>query len=271
MRGVIVRSLIGAFLGVALVQALTLAGGASAVNGRAGKVLFVDRFGRANGPNGLVTNEYAYRNPGDHLAVRSSKWETTSGSLFVKSGVGWTGVPDGCRPDRYSRICNDSAVFRLRTRRMNFGDVRVSFRLWNRSLTTTPRTPARAIDGAHVWLRYQSEAQLYAVSFNRRDGSVVIKKKCPGGPSNGGTYYSLSKAIPDQPIPLGVWQRIGVAIRNNADGSVAISLSRDQAPLASATDAGIGCAPLRAAGAVGIRGDNDNFSIDDFTVTTLPA
>jgi hypothetical protein len=249
-----------------VVIVLAALAGASGVGARAGKLLFFDNFNRANGPNSLITNEYADRNPGDPHAVRSTTWETTSGSFFVKRGVGWTGVPDGCRPDRYSRVCNDSAVFRLHTRRRDFGDVTVSLKLLNHALTTSSRTPARDIDGVHIWLRYQSETELYAVSVNRRDSSVVIKKKCAGGPSNGGTYYSLAKATPNEAIPFGVWQQIAVSIRNNADGSVTIGFARGGAVVAEATDSGLGCPPIRQNGAVGIRGDNDNFSVESFTV-----
>jgi len=248
---------------------LVLAGTASAAFGAAshlGAVLFADNFNKPNGANSLVTNEYANLNPTDPLAVRSSKWQATSGSLFVKRGTGWTGVPDGCHVDRYSQHCNDSAVFRLHTRRFDFGDVTVSLRLLNHALTTTSRTPARAIDGVHIWLRYQSETELYAVSVNRRDSTVAIKKKCAGGPSNGGSYYTLAKPVKNEPIPFGVWQQIAVTIRNNADGSVGISLSLDGLPLASATDSGLGCAPILKTGAIGIRGDNDNFSIDNLAV-----
>jgi len=104
------------------------------------------------------------------------------------------------------------------------------------------------------------------VSVNRRDSSVVIKKKCPGGPSNGGTYYSLAKAIPNEPIPFGVWQQIAVSIRDNADGSVSIGFARGGAVVAEATDSGLGCPPNLQNGAVGIRGDNDNFSVENFRV-----
>lgn len=232
--------------------------------------VFSDRFRHANGHH-LVTNEYAYRNPADRRSVRSRKWIATSGSLFVKEKMGWTGTPDGCKPDRYSRSCNDSAVFRLHTRRVDFGDVTVRVDLINRSLTQTARTPAKAYDGVHLWLRYQSEEELYAVSFNRRDGSIVIKKKCPGGPSNGGTYYSLGKPVTGKQIPFGKRQSVEAQIRNNTDGSVTIGLSRDGVPLTTVTDRGTGCDPIRRSGAVGIRGDNDDFRLRYFAVWRLQA
>jgi hypothetical protein len=36
-------------------------------------------------------------------------------------------------------------------------------------------------------------------------------------------------------------------------------------------DRGLGCAPIRQPGAVGLRGDNDQFRFDDFTVTSAAA
>ena len=35
------------------------------------------------------------------------------------------------------------------------------------------------------------------------------------------------------------------------------------------TDRGVGCAPITAPGAVGIRGDNDEFRFDNFRVTRM--
>lgn len=233
-----------------------------------GTVLLLDRFKKGNG-HGLVTNEYAFRNTADPNAVRSRRWMLTSGSLFVKNRVGWSGVPDGCKPDRYSKTCNDSAVFRMNTRRADFGNVNVSVRLLNRSLTTTSRTPAKDTDGIHIWLRHVSEIQLYAVSVNRRDSTMVIKKKCPGGPSNDGTYYTLGRALPSLPIVYNVWQRYSASVQNKPDGSVEISLSRDQVALTTVTDRGVGCPAITQSAAVGLRADNDNFSISNFTVTSL--
>jgi hypothetical protein len=257
----------GAFGIAALV--LAAAGGGSGLSATPSAPLFADSFNRPNGPNGLITNEYAYRHPDDAHAVRSKLWETTSGSFFSIRGVGSTGVPDGCAPDVYSQRCTDSAVFRLRTLRTDFGNVAVSFRLINHGLTSTARTPPAAIDGVHVWVRYESPTQLYAASVNRRDGSVVIKKKCPGGPSNGGTYYTLGKSIRGQPIPLRVWQNISVSVRNDPAGTVTIAISRNGTMLDQATDNGIGCAALTRPGAIGIRGDNDDFGVETLTVTGI--
>ena len=103
-------------------------------------------------------------------------------------------------------------------------------------------------------MRYESDRELYAASVHRRDGTMVIKKKCPGGPDNGGTYYDLTGLVPDAPTPLGQWQQVVVSVRDQPDGSVKITANRDGMSM-EAVDSGIGCPPLRSGG-VGIRGDN---------------
>ncbi len=45
--------------------------------------------------------------------------------------------------------------------------------------------------GAHL-LALPKPQHLYYATIARRDGVAVIKKKCPGGSSNGGTYYDLA-------------------------------------------------------------------------------
>jgi len=153
-------------------------------------------------PDGLVTNEWAFWNRDDPRGARIANWELDSGSLFARHGRGWTGIPDSRAPDPRSSSGNHSAVFRLDTRRRDFGDVEVSFELLDHGLSSTAATPAVAWDGVHVWLRYQSEYQLYYASINRRDDTSVIKKKVPGGASNGGTYYELGPAVAHK-VPYG--------------------------------------------------------------------
>ncbi len=229
---------------------------------------FRDDFDAANGANGLITNEFAFWNPVDTSAVRSPSWQMTSGSLFWQDGTGWSGRADGCAPDRLSSTCTNSAVFRLNTARADFGDVRVDMALRLNALTSTASTPAVDWDGIHIWLRYQSEIRLYYASVNRRDGTVVIKKKCAGGASNGGTYYTLA-SVAGHAAPLGTWQSVGASSVTNADGSVTVGLYREGTLVLSTRDTGTGCAPISGAGAVGVRGDNADLNIDAFTVSPL--
>jgi hypothetical protein len=153
--------------------------------------------------------------------------------------------------------------------------VRVDMRLRanafdDRDESADPDTPAVDWDGVHIWLHYVDQYELYYASVNRRDGSVVIKKKCRGGDDNGGTYYELASAS-GFPVPLGAWQQVGASIQTNADQTVTIKLYREGRQLIEATDTGVGCAAITAPGAVGVRGDNLDFDLDDFTVSALAA
>jgi hypothetical protein len=213
----------------------------------------IDSF---SGPNGLITAE-------NHPAAEGSPWIVTSGSLFRNDGEGWTGRPD----DGSTQRGTGSAVFRMISGQRDFADVDVTMRLRVDELTVTDRTPAQPFDGAHVWLRYESDRQLYAVSVDRRDATMIVKKKCAGGIDNGGTYFDLSPSVIDAPIPFGQWQEIVVSVRDLPDGAVAISASRDGRKV-EAIDRGVGCPPLRGGG-VGLRGDNAELRIDDIRVVPV--
>jgi hypothetical protein len=217
--------------------------------------------------DGLVTNEFEYWNPEDREAVASPDWTMTSGSLFSSDGWLYSGRPDVTNPDAHSRNGTNSAIFRMNSRRYDFDDVTVGFRFKVNEISSTRRTPWRSFDGVHVWLRYQNEESLYLASVARRDGAVVIKKKCPGGPSNGGTYYPLTRELHGNDVTLFDPMDVSVKITTNPDGTVTIVLTRDGAVLATGTDPGVGCAPITRPGAVGLRGDNTRFLFTRFTVT----
>lgn len=246
--------------------ALVLACGLGLIEGASAQTMLYEPF---NYPDGVITNEYAFDNPTLANAHRSSVWEVTNGSMYAASGAGWTGVPDNKAPNHDSTSGNSSSAFRLRTIRKDFGSVAVSFRLLNLGLNSSSTTPPVDWDGAHVQMRYVSEYQLYALSVNRRDNKLVIKKKVPGGPSNGGTYYDLTPGIP-YTVPYGQWQTVKVVALNNADGSVTLELWLNGTRRAQVIDDGrVGGSPIRTAGRVGLRGDNANLKFDDFIVTSL--
>lgn len=219
-------------------------------------------------PNGLITNEYAYFDPGDPASVNSATWQLDSGSLFALDGSAWTGNPDDTEPNAKSTNGTDSAIFRLVTKRSDLGDVAVTFRLDNRKLVSTSSTPAVDWDGIHVFLRYQSEFSLYYASINRRDNTSVIKKKVKGGPDNGGTYYELSDEVAHA-VPYGSWQTVKATVKTNANGSVTIALYSGGTLVVQATDNGVGGPAITAPGRVGLRGDNSDFLFDDFHVDAL--
>lgn len=215
----------------------------------------------------LVTNEYAYWNPGAADALVSPDWELTSGSLFTRDSVAWTGPPDDINPNATSTNGTHSAIFRLTTKRADFGNVAVSFRLRVLDFTQTPSTPPSDWDGVHVFLHYQSQTSLYYASISRRDGTVAVKKKVPGGPSNDGTYYQLASAA--HAFPLDVWHDVKASVASNNDGSVTIRLYDGNVQILKAIDTGTGGQPIRKKGKVGIRGDNAEFEVDGFSVSSL--
>jgi hypothetical protein len=232
---------------------------------RLGRTLFAPVF--ASGTE-LVANDYADFNPQNPAAVQSKQWLVTSGSLFAHNRAGWTGVPDSVVPNATSSNGTGSATFRAVTRRRNFGSVAVVFNLLNQRTVTTPRTPARNWDGVHVLLHYQSPYSFYVVSVNRRDGLVLVKKKVPGGPSNGGTYYTIGTPAHFRPRP-GRWQHVVVTIKASPRRSVTITATINRRRLLDVTDRGGSGPVLARAGAIGLRGDNTEFEFAHFQVRAI--
>ena len=105
--------------------------------------------------------------------------------------------------------------------------------------------------------------------MNRRDNTVVIKKKVPGGSSNGGTYHDISP-VAVRSVPYGQPQQVQATVQTLANGSVKIVLSVNGQLIVEGLDDGTkGGAPIVAQGAVGVRGDNANIELDDFSVAHL--
>jgi hypothetical protein len=217
------------------------------------------------GGHRLITNERAYYDPRAPGVRISRSWMVTSGSLFSADGAGWTGVPDDISPNALSSNGNDSAVFRVVTRRADFANVSVSFQLRVAGLVSTPRTPAESYDGVHVFLRYQNQRELYVVSVYRRDGVVAIKEKIPGGPVNGGTYYTLSETRAS--LPLHKWVPVSVSIVTAGSQTVRLKLSINGHEVLASTSSRGRVDPILAPGRIGLRGDNCQFFFRDFTVT----
>lgn len=183
----------------------------------------------------------------------SRRWTVTSGQLRRSLEMAWS----------------DSGVFRAVTRRSDFRDFKLKLKLCNRALGSTHRTPAESWDGIHVFLRYQSQYHLYVATLNRRDNRVVIKKKVPGGRSNGGSYFELTKRVAYR-VPYKEWQRFNIIVTDTPAGAVSIKLySGDRLLLSALDDGRQGGAPIRSSGRVGIRGDNAQFFVDDFSVEPI--
>ncbi len=212
------------------------------------------------GPDGLVTNEFAYHNAADPRAVLSPSWWVTSGSLFRQQGTGWTGRVDDRTPDPASATGTHSSTFRLVSRR-SFGNAQLALRL--RVDAYTSGSDDVTWSGVHLFLRYRDEYTLYAVSVGRRDGVLSVKKKVAGGDSNNGTYFVLAERRAAQLSPG--WHDVRARVVDES-GGVTITLEVDGVPRLTARDAGVGGPPLTGEGRVGVRGDNTEFHLDDVTV-----
>lgn len=230
-----------------------------------GELILVERF---DGPDRLLTNEHAWWNPHDPEAVTDPRWVVTSGSLFRRSDRGWSGVPDTGTPGPTSGDATGSATLRFQTRRGDLAEVsaRLTFRI--NAYAEDGAGGEDGWDGLHLLLRRSAEDRLYAVSLARRDGRVDVKRKLPGGPSNGGTYTTLVD-LEHPPLALGVDHRAQVTLCELADGRIAISVAVDDVHLATAVD-DVATSGRMAPGAVGIRADDIDVELDDVTLTAVP-
>ena len=221
-------------------------------------------FDDFTGPDGVITNHYAFWSPDDDTAFRDDIWEMESGCALRRNNMLWTGVPTSGLPNRTCSNGSGSEVFRLWTKR-SFTNVNVTFSLRNNGFVSGAEG-ARSWDGVKIWLRRQGgtgSVGLYTAEVNRRQGNLLIQKKCAGSD----TYHILSQGRPDgSAATIGDWEKVGGSITNQPDGSVRITLMRHGQTVLEATDSGVGCAPYRTGGRVGIRGDYTDFHADDFLV-----
>lgn len=202
--------------------------------------------------NGLITNEWAFRHAHSSKAHDSNRWLVTSGSLFARDGKGYSGIPDTGPVDATSSDGNNSAVFRMVSRANSFSDCTVS-------INFTPMSwahggPKNDWSGFHIFLRYQSETELYVVSVMRSDGSIAIKKKTTGGPSNGGTYTPLAEG---KITPLSMNHPHTAVAHITGTDVATIDLTIDGKPVLQATDSH----NALKAGRIGIRADDLQFEL----------
>ncbi|MDQ3849206.1 MAG: hypothetical protein M3296_01130 [Actinomycetota bacterium] len=241
----------------------TTATAPQAVPAPATGVLFADAF---IGPDGVITSADAYWNPNDASWARDRNWEGESGTMYRGSNAA------ASRTDT-------TRMFRFWTTRSDFANVRVEMDLRTNSFHAgTPDMPAVDWDGVKLWLRRQvvrgsSSASvapaLYTAEVSRRQGNVVIQKKCGGQDA-----YLVLANTPwsgnPNPARIGQWERVGGSVRTNADGSVTVQVIRNGAVVLTGTDTGAGgCPPITTPGKVGVRGDNTAFDFDNFTVTAI--
>lgn len=210
----------------------------------------------ATGPDALITNEYTHFNPGDPARLISSTWDCTSGSFFRHNNVGWSGTLDSVAPDVDSVPNTGSNIFRIHTFQATFKDVKVKMSLKNLGIGAGT---GDATDGLHIWVRHIDADNLYVASVNRRDNTIVIKKKLAG------TYYTIGPDGTPFVWPINTWQNFSVSISGSS--VVTITLARDDVVLLSVVDDGtLGGATIPLAAAVGLRGDFTQFEVKDIAV-----
>jgi hypothetical protein len=226
-----------------------------------GDTLLFDDF---TGADGVITNHYAFwHGDDDASAFRDEIWEMESGCALRRDNTLWTGVPTSNIPNRDCSNGSGSEVFRLWTKR-SFQNVSVSLMLRNNGYVSGA-VGERSWDGIKVWLRRQGgtgPVRLYTAEVNRRQGNVIIQKKCGDA-----DYHIIGQGWPEgSAASIGSWEKVGGSVTNLPDGSVKITVMRHGRTVLEAIDTGIGCAPITTGGRVGIRGDYTNFNADDFLV-----
>jgi len=222
-------------------------------------LFFRDTF---DGPDGVITNHYAYFAPSYEEAYRSPDWEMESGCALREGNRLWTGVPTRNLPNRECSNGSGSAYFRLWTKRTDFENVAVSFSLHvNRYMKR-----GKSWDGVKIYLRRQDGDNFYTAEVSRREGNVIIQRKCDG-------RYALLGGVRSAatPVRAGEWENVGGTVVNLADDEVLIQVIRGDDVVLEATDSAGSCDVLRQPGRIGIRGDRTDFFADALEVRGIDA
>lgn len=222
-------------------------------------LLFRDTF---DGPDGVITNHFAYYAPDYVDAPRSADWEVGSGCALQDGNRLWTGPPTTGLPNRDCSNRTGSAVFRMWTKRTDFRDVAVSFGLRNDGYMRT----GESWDGVKIYLRRQDGDNFYTAEVNRREGNVIIQRKCNGS-------YTLLDGVrgADTPARIGEWEDVGGTVVNLDGDEVRVQVMRNGRVVLEAIDPAGSCDALRRPGRIGIRGDRTEFYVDGVEVRGLAA
>jgi len=154
--------------------------------------LMSDNF---EGPDKLITDYHSYLfasfplNGTSSASNPSLNWEGDSGVFYQQGNWGYSGTPADW---------GNQWFFRFNTRNFNFQDVAISWK-YKSAKYGENGYPVESSNAVDVWLRYQTQYNLYAFQFDRTDDCFQIKRKIPAqgwsGPSNlianKGVYYTL--------------------------------------------------------------------------------
>ena len=244
---------------LAALAGVALAIGWAADIGHERPLLFRDAF---DGHDRVITNHYAYYSPDYVDAHRSPKWEVESGCALRDGNRLWTGEPTTNLPNKDCTNGTGSAVFRMWTKRRDFEDVAVSFGLRNEGFTPT----GPSWDGVKIYLRRQDGDNFYTAEVNRREGNVIVQRKCDG-------RYALLDGTRSAATParVGEWEDVGATVVNLSDDEVRVQVIRNGSIVLETTDPAGSCDVLRAPGRIGIRGDRTAFYVDGMEARGLTA
>ena len=244
--------------------AAVLAGSALAIGwagdiGHERPLLFRDTF---DGPDGIITNHHAYFSPPYVDAHRSPTWEVESGCALRDGNRLWTGLPTTGEPNKECSNGTGSAVFRMWTKRSDFDDVAVSLGLRNEGFTPE----GESWDGVKIYLRRQDGDNFYVAEVNRREGNVIVQRKCDG-------QYELlgGTRSADTPIRAGEFEEVGGTVIDLSDDEVRMQVVRNGGVELEVVDPAGTCDALRRPGRIGIRGDRTEFYVDGLEVRGLTA
>ena len=147
------------------------------------------------GSDGLITSYRYYASApfprgGTSLASNPSPfWEGDSGSLSRQGGWGYSGRPIDW---------GNKYFYRFNTRDFAIGDATISWK-YRSAPFGQDGYAVEGADAVDVWLRYQTQYDVYVFQFDRTNDCVQAKRKIPAagwsGPSNlianNGVYYTL--------------------------------------------------------------------------------
>jgi hypothetical protein len=217
-------------------------------------------------------------------------WLNSGGKMIFKGGVG---VLQGALPSNdparllyasMNPLDTSNGYYPQNTLRLvtkkSWGNIdeSIKFKIVKTNLTDTPNRDGYS--GVFLFGRYKDSNNLYYVGI-RQDGQAVIKKKING------TYHTLAEkqvfGSQDQYnrtskpnlMPQGQWMRLRASFENLADGSVRIKMYLDKTGTGSysniitATDKGIGGAPITASGKAGVRTDFMDMQFDDYVIRSV--
>lgn len=232
------------------------------------KVLLADAF---DGTDQLLAT--APIRPQGCVNSPSNLWEISNGSLFIRNNTGYSGLPSEGQPVHKCPSIEQagSHTFRMHSRQ-SFDNFKLSldYQLLQHG---GAGGSDHSYDGLHLWVRHESQYALYAISIARWDGVFAIKKKLPveeigcADPANEGCYNDIARQIRRPELLDRQWHHAEVTVRTT-DNNVDIELKIDGDVVLSGRDNGTTFGRIIPTGAVGVRGDNTEFSIKNLKVSS---